>query len=114
MVENSRVIEEAADKQKLMTAQEGFVIQLVGGYDQNNAKCFIDNEHKKLLNARVYMYETTYNKKPWIVVVAGTYPNSNNAGQAVQSWQAQLQNQTLSVAGMKTVHERSRYGYSAI
>lgn len=105
MVENSRVIEEAADKQKLMTAQEGFVIQLFGGYDQNNAKSFIDNEHKKLINARLYMYETTYNKKPWFVVVAGIYPSRNNAEQAVKSMPKELQKLSPWVRDIKTVQK---------
>src|SRR5690554_7033242 len=86
-----------------MTAQEGFVIQLFGGYDQNNAKSFIDNEHKKLINARLYMYETTYNKKPWFVVVAGIYPSRNNAEQAVKSMPKELQKLSPWVRDIKTV-----------
>lgn len=93
------------DKQQILAMKAGFVVQLFGGYEQNNAANFKQTEQERLNNTRLYMYKTSNKGKPWFVVIAGTYASRNEAEQAVKSWPEELQKQSPWIRDIKTVQE---------
>lgn len=96
----------STDRNQLKAIEQGFIVQLFGSYEQENAQKF--KQDWQTLNTRLYLYETENNNRPWFVVVAGTYSNKNAASQAIKGWPAELQKASPWIRDIKTVQQGLR------
>lgn len=78
----------ALTEQKLVHAPSHYyTIQLLGSYDKKDAVAFI-NRNK--LQQKATYYHTTFNNKPWFVVVYGLYPSQKEAEASLKHLAPQL------------------------
>lgn len=83
----------SADERALLAANGGFVVQLFGSYQADNAKGFRQQWQAQIAGS-LYQYRTEHNDRPWFVVVAGVYGSRAEAKAAVNALPRELRTQS--------------------
>jgi len=91
----------AAEK-VLLNSSNGFVVQLFGSYQAENAAGFRNEWQDKIVGS-LYQYQTVYNNKPWHVVVAGVFNSRPEAKAAVDTMPQALRRQSPWIRDIKDV-----------
>ncbi|MCD8532979.1 MAG: SPOR domain-containing protein [Saccharospirillaceae bacterium] len=87
------VRERSSDERALLAASGGFVVQLFGSYQADNASGFRQQWQSQVAGS-LYQYRTEHNNRPWYVVVAGVYSNRDEAKAAVNALPRELRTQS--------------------
>jgi DamX protein len=83
----------SADERALLAVKSGFVVQLFGTYQVDNASAFRLQWQSQVAGS-LYQYRTEHNERPWFVVVAGVYGNRDEAKAAVNALPRELRTQS--------------------
>lgn len=87
------VRERSSDERALLAANGGFVVQLFGSYQADNAAGFRQQWQSQVAGS-LYQYRTEHKNRPWYVVVAGVYSNRDEAKAAVNALPRELRTQS--------------------
>lgn len=97
----SKAVAYSSDEQTLMNAN-GYVIQLSGSHNEAGAKGFVSRWQSQL-GSKLYTYRSSYQGKPWHVVVAGVYSDRAEAARAVKTMPKTLRDQTPWIKDVQSV-----------
>ncbi len=92
------------DERALLAANGGFVVQLFGSYQAENAKGFRQQWQSQVAGS-LYQYRTEHNNRPWFVVVAGVYGNRAEAKAAVNALPRELRTQSPWIREVSAVQD---------
>lgn len=92
------------DERALLAANGGFVVQLFGSYQAENAKGFRQQWQSQIAGS-LYQYRTEHNNRPWFVVVAGVYGNRAEAKAAVNALPRELRTQSPWIREVSAVQD---------
>lgn len=95
------------DRERLLAAKQGYVVQLFGGYEKDNADKFAKTWGPQIRSS-LYQYETTHKNKRWFVVVVGIYPTHAEAAAAVRSFPSKLRSETPWIREVRAVQQGLR------
>jgi DamX protein len=93
----------ALDEKNLMTMQGGYTIQVIGSRSPDDIQLFMAKYH--YLPGNFLRFETTYESKPWYVLVFGRYADETQAKTALQKLPKELQSMQAWVRPVTSVQE---------
>ncbi len=93
-----------ADESALLAAKGGYIVQLLGSYQEASADGFKAQWQAKV-TGNVYRYKTSHKGRDWYVVVAGVYSSRGEATAAVNLLPIELRKQSPWIRPVSAVQD---------